>query len=360
MRFGIFSMPLHPPEKPLKQGFEEDLAWISELETKGFSEAWAGEHITSQWENYPAVEIFLAALARETKTIRLGTGVSLLPLHNPAEVALRIAFLDQLSGGRVNFGAGPGGLATDRPFLNVEVERPEYLKRFTEALDMILHIWTHEAPYTLAGEFWRIDLQAVSQDIGLGWAMPPLQKPHPPVMIPGVSFRSGSLRIAGMRGWNCLSTNFLPTCDLNGQWEAYKEGAESVGRTPDPDKWGITRDIFVADSDAEARRFMLENSPAASYDRYMFNLTKRSNNFAAFKGSQPDRPDSDINVKYLADNAWIYGSPQTVADQLNTIRDQVAPFGSLVMIAHDIEDFAPWRHSVDLLVNEVMPLIEQP
>ncbi len=359
MRLGIFSMPLHPPEKPLAQAFAEDLAWFSELEDKGFCETWAGEHITSQWENYPAVDLFLASLARETTTMRLGTGVALLPLHNPAEVALRIAFLDHLSNGRVNFGVGPGGLATDRPFLNVEVERDVYLDRFRESLDTIIKIWTLQAPYTIEGKYWRVDLPELSRDIGLGWAMPPLQKPHPPIMIPGVSYRSSSLRMAGRRGLRCLSTNFLPNNSLDGQWAEYSQGARDAGLEPDPDKWGITRDIFVADSDTEAEQFMLNCGPAAAYDRYMFDLTKRSGNFHPFKGADLDRPDSDITAKFLYDNTWIAGSPHTVAEKINTIRDQVAPFGDLVMIAHDITDFAPWRHSIDLLVNEVLPMIEQ-
>lgn len=359
MDLGIFSMPLHPPEKPLAQGFEEDLAWFAELEEKGFSELWAGEHITSQWENYPAGDLFLAALARETKTMRLGTGVALLPLHNPGAVALRIAFLDQLSGGRVNFGVGPGGLTTDRPFLDVDVDRGVYIDRFRESLEMILTIWTSEAPYDLDGKYWRVNLPAQQQEIGLGWAMPPLQKPHPPIMIPGVSYRSSSIAMAGKRGWRCLSTNFLPNDDLVGQWEAYSEGARSAGRDPDPSLWGITRDVFVADTDAEAERFMLECGPAASYTRYMFDLTKGSHNFVHFKGSNPDRPDSDITPKFLFDNTWIAGSPQTVAEKINSIRDRTAPFGQLVMIAHDIDDFAPWRHSIDLLTNQVVPLIER-
>ena len=358
MQLGIFSMPMHPPEKPLAQGFEEDLTWFAELEEKGFVELWAGEHITSQWENYPASDIFLAALARETTTLRLGTGVALLPLHNPAEVALRIAFLDQLSGGRVNFGVGPGGLATDRPFLDVEVDRPEYIDRFRESLDMIIKIWTSEAPYKLEGKYWQVHLPNIERHIGLGWAMPPLQQPHPPIMIPGVSYRSSSIKAAGQRGWRCLSTNFLPNHDLVGQWEAFAEGARDAGREPDPNLWGITRDIFVADTDAEAERFMLECGPAAAYERYMFDLTKGSNNFVHFKGSNPERPDSDIDSKFLLNNTWLVGSPQTVAEKINAIRDQTAPFGQLVMIHHDIADFAPWRHSIDLLVNEVMPLIE--
>ena len=111
MQFGYFTMPSHPPERPLKAGHEWDLQVIRWLDELGFAECWIGEHHTAPWEPHPAPDLLIAQALRETTRLRMGPGGFLLPYHHPAELANRVAMLDHLSGGRLNFGiaAGPGG-----------------------------------------------------------------------------------------------------------------------------------------------------------------------------------------------------------------------------------------------------------
>ena len=68
-----------------------------------------------------------------------------------------------------------------------------------------------------------------------------------------------------------------------------------------------------------------------------------------------DMPDSDVTVEYLIDKVWVVGSPETVSEKLQSIREQSGKFGKLLMVAHDLDDKPRWDHSVDLLVNEVVP-----
>jgi len=208
MERGIFSMPLPPREKTPSQCFKEYSDWFSVLEDKGFGELWPGEHLTCLWENYPAGDLFLTALSRHTSTMKLGTGISILPLQHPGEVALRIAFLDQLSRRRIMFGVGPGGVPSDRPFMNVTVEHDKYFGRFVESLQMILHIWKYEAPYKLEGKYWTIALPANGRDITLANPMKPYQQPHPPAALPGNSPKSKSLRVGGKNGWLPITGSF--------------------------------------------------------------------------------------------------------------------------------------------------------
>lgn len=354
MKLGIFSMPLHPPEKSPHQAFEEDIEWFSELEDRSFIEVWAGEHLTATWENYPSTDMFLTALARHTTQMKLGTGISCLPLHNPAEIALRVAFLDQLSGGRVLFGVGPGGLTTDKPFMDVDVERQEYVDRFRESLRMILHIWTNNAPYELKGKYWNVTLPDGDNDIGLASPIRTFQKPHPPIAIPGTSPRSSSIRYAGTKGWLAMSVDFLPMENIGYHWKDYCEGSEEAGLEPDLDNWSVARDIFVADTDAEAYDYARNGSMGNAYNRYMLPLLNRSNNLGSMKMTE-DMPDSDVTVEYLIDKVWVVGSPETVSEKLQSIREQSGKFGKLLMVAHDLDDKPRWDHSVDLLVNEVVP-----
>jgi alkanesulfonate monooxygenase SsuD/methylene tetrahydromethanopterin reductase-like flavin-dependent oxidoreductase (luciferase family) len=113
----------------------------------------------------------LAAAAQRTTRIRLGTAVTLLPLHSPIKIAEEAATADILSDGRLEFGVGRG-VAYQYPGYGVPLE--ESRERFEEALDFILQAWTNEL-FSFEGKHFRArDLSVVPR---------PVQSPHPPVRI---------------------------------------------------------------------------------------------------------------------------------------------------------------------------------
>src|SRR6195256_1698928 len=145
IRYGMFIMPFHPPEKPTAQCYDEDLELIVEAEELGFAEFWIGEHHTMKYENIVMPEIFIARALGETRHIRLGPAPVCLNQHHPAHVAGRLAFLDHLSKGRLNLCFGAGSVSTDQePF---GAEPKDAAAMVDEALDMILKLWAGEPPY---------------------------------------------------------------------------------------------------------------------------------------------------------------------------------------------------------------------
>ena len=134
MQLGLFTMPSHPPECSLYDGHEWDLQTLRWADELGFSEAWIGEHHVAPWEPHPSPDLLIAQSLKETTTIRLGPGGFLLPYHHPAELANRVAMLDHMAQGRLNFGVaasgllvagyapGPGSHARSRPVL-LEVQQ---------------------------------------------------------------------------------------------------------------------------------------------------------------------------------------------------------------------------------------------
>ena len=120
MKLGLFMMPMHPPAKPHAAGYDTDLETLITADNLGYDEAWIGEHFTSAWENIPAPDLIIAAALRETRRMRLGTGVSCLPNHHPVVLAHRIAQLDQMARGRFNFGIGTGGFPGDFTLFEVD------------------------------------------------------------------------------------------------------------------------------------------------------------------------------------------------------------------------------------------------
>ena len=81
----------------------------------------------------------------------------------------------------------------------------------------------------------------------------PLQKPHPPIGVAGVSKGSDTLKLAGERGFWPMSLNLNPTY-VASHWESVEMGAAKSGRTPKRSDWRLVREIFIADTDAEAMR----------------------------------------------------------------------------------------------------------
>lgn len=106
-------LPLHPPGANFTETLKADLDQIVQLDALGYSEVWIGEHFTSEWENIPAPNLLIAQAIPLTEQIRLGTGVSCIPNHDPFVLAHRIAQLDHIAEGRFNWGVGTGSFPGD-------------------------------------------------------------------------------------------------------------------------------------------------------------------------------------------------------------------------------------------------------
>src|ERR1700721_600714 len=123
LNFGIFLAPFHPGGQNPTPALERDLQLIEHLDALGFDEAWFGEHHSAGYEIIASPEVFIAAAAQRTKTIRLGTGVSSLPYHHPFMLADRLVLLDHLTRGRLMVGVGPGALPSDAFMMGIDPAR---------------------------------------------------------------------------------------------------------------------------------------------------------------------------------------------------------------------------------------------
>ena len=92
----------------------------------------------------------------QTKNIRLGPGGFLLPYHHPAELANRVAMLDHISGGRLNFGVAASGLPSDWAMFNVDGMSGVNRDMTREALEIILKLWSSTEPFDYKGKFWNV------------------------------------------------------------------------------------------------------------------------------------------------------------------------------------------------------------
>jgi len=203
MRFGLFyelqmPRPWSPgaEEKLLQQALEQ----IELADRLGFDYVWEVEHhFLEEYSHSSAPEVFLAAASQRTKRIRLGHGIVQLPpgFNHPARVAERIATLDLVSGGRVEFGTGQassqaelGGFGVDRELKHAQWE---------EALDAIVCMMTEEPFGGYEGRFFSMPPRNVVPK--------PKQKPHPPLWV--ACSRRETILLAARKGLGALSFSFV-------------------------------------------------------------------------------------------------------------------------------------------------------
>ena len=354
MELGFFTMPLHPPDADYTRGLDNDLEQIIRLDELGFREAWLGEHFTSVWENIPAPDLLLASAIHQTQNIILGTGVNCMPNHNPFMIANRIAQLDHMCHGRFHWGVGSGGFPGDFEVFGYDPKTGEQRGMTYDAIDLVLQLWQDPRPGLYDHKYWRFTVPQPDDEIGLRFHLAPYQKPHPPIGVAGVTVKSGTLALAGKRGWIPMSINIVPTRVLGSHWQAVEEGAQQAGRVADRSRWRIARDVFVADTTEEARRHALGGTMGRDFRDYFLHLLPKCKMLDLMK-TDPDMPDSDVTLDYLIDNVWVVGSPDDVTEQLQTLSEDVGGFGVLLVMGHEWEPKEPWLNSMRLLKEEVLP-----
>ncbi len=156
-----------------QQRFRDIIAQIELGDKLGFDEAWLGElHFSRSFSILADPLMVLAAAGQRTSHIRLGTAVTLLPLHNPVKIAEEAAIADILTYGRLELGCGRG--TAPLHYSGYAIPQEESRERFDEALDFILQAWTQDKVNFTGKHFQAKDLPVVPK---------PLQRPHPPIRI---------------------------------------------------------------------------------------------------------------------------------------------------------------------------------
>jgi alkanesulfonate monooxygenase SsuD/methylene tetrahydromethanopterin reductase-like flavin-dependent oxidoreductase (luciferase family) len=203
MKFGIFY------EHQLPRPWEEDsehrllkdaLDQIELADRLGYDYAWEVEHhFLEEYSHSSAPEVFLGAASQRTTRIRMGHGIVQLPFNfnHTARVAERIATLDLVSDGRVDFGTGEA--SSEAELGGFLVDRASKRAQWTEALDAVTRMMV-ETPFAgYDSEFLEMPQRNVVPK--------PLQKPHPPLWV--ACSRRDTIHLAAQKGIGALSFSFI-------------------------------------------------------------------------------------------------------------------------------------------------------
>jgi alkanesulfonate monooxygenase SsuD/methylene tetrahydromethanopterin reductase-like flavin-dependent oxidoreductase (luciferase family) len=203
MRFGIFYE--HQLPRPWAQGDEhrllkDALEQVELADRLGIDYLWEVEHhFLEEYSHSSAPEVFLGAASQRTSRIRLGHGIVQIPpaYNHPARVAERIATLDLLSGGRVEFGTGES--SSEAELGGFGIAREDKRAQWEEALDVITRMLVEEPFAGHQGKFIDVPPRNVVPK--------PLQRPHPPLWV--ACSRRETIHLAATKGIGALSFSFI-------------------------------------------------------------------------------------------------------------------------------------------------------
>jgi alkanesulfonate monooxygenase SsuD/methylene tetrahydromethanopterin reductase-like flavin-dependent oxidoreductase (luciferase family) len=203
MRFGIFyEHQLPRPWGPDSEHrlLREALEQIELADRSGIDYVWAVEHhFLEEYSHSSAPEVFLAAASQRTRRIRLGHGIvqAPSPVNHPARIAERVATLDLVSDGRVDFGTGEASSAVELGGFGVPREAKREM--WAETLDAVTRMFAEQPFAGYEGEYFSMPPRYVLPR--------PLQKPHPPLWV--ACSRRETIHLAARSGIGALSFSFV-------------------------------------------------------------------------------------------------------------------------------------------------------
>jgi alkanesulfonate monooxygenase SsuD/methylene tetrahydromethanopterin reductase-like flavin-dependent oxidoreductase (luciferase family) len=207
MKFGIFYE--HQLPRPWDNDSEhrllkEALDQVELADRLGIDYVWEVEHhFLEEYSHSSAPEVFLAAASQRTKRIRLGHGIVQLPLafNHTARIAERIATLDLVSDGRVEFGTGEA--SSEAELGGFGIDRATKRDQWNEALDAVTRMFVEEPFAGYDGRFLQMPPRNVVPK--------PLQRPHPPLWV--ACSRRETIHLAATKGIGALSFSFIEPAD---------------------------------------------------------------------------------------------------------------------------------------------------
>jgi limonene 1,2-monooxygenase len=338
LTFGAFIAPFHPVGPNPTLALERDLELVVRLDQLGFDEAWIGEHHSAGYEIIASPEIAIAVLSQRTTNIRLGTGVSSLPYHQPLILADRMVLLDHLTRGRVMFGVGPGALPSDAFMMGIAPA--DQRDRMEESLEAILALLDGSELVTRETDWFTL------RDARL--QLRPYTYPRFEVAVAAQVSPAGP-RAAGRFGLSLLSIGATTAGGfdiLGSHWVTMEERAAEFGTTVDRSRWRLVGPMHIAETEEQARRDVA------------FGLAQWVDYFerVAALPLAPATLDPDKLVDALMETGFaVVGTPEMAVAQIERLVEQSGGFGTFLLMAHEWADREATLHSYELFAREVIP-----
>ncbi len=347
MKVGIFDHVERASDRPMAQTLDERLTFAAAADAAGIYCLHIAEHHATPLNLVPVPGVYLGALARATKQMRIGPLCYLLPLYSPLRLAEEICILDQLSHGRLEIGVGRGVSPYELAYH--KVAHADSRDIFIDAFNCMTTALASEK-FSYAGKHYTY------KDVPM--ALRPLQQPMPAFWY-GSSNTTGATW-SGEHGMHFVANG--PTDYAKVNIDAYREALAKRGgaERPKPEfkggaAIGALRHIVVADTDEEARKLAKAN---VDYHVGSLNWLRKQHaqNEAQVRGLVPRGMTFE---EWEKDGMAIAGSPKTVLAEIERQADKLGLNYLLSYLFFGNLTLAQAMRSLELMRTEVMPKLEK-
>ena len=316
-------------DRPTYEQVEEAADILGRARALGFMGVYAPQH----WVAHPNIWLepipLLARMVPVTEGMKLITGIILLPMHNPVHLAEQVISIDHISNGRFVLGVGLGYRETELEATGTN--RRDRVARFEESLKLMKMLWTGEE-ISFEGRFWQVHNAKV--------AIPPVQKPHPPIWVAAQSRRA--TRRAAILADACLLGPQQGWKDVSYLAGIYKEALAEEGKTG---LLGVHRTIAIARDRETAFR---EAREAAE---------KKAGMYGGWNMQERESVDLGLSGERDLTDWAIAGSPQECAEQITrAYQEDGVRYIGLGFLNMPSEHKARLEY-LQLISEEVLPLL---
>jgi alkanesulfonate monooxygenase SsuD/methylene tetrahydromethanopterin reductase-like flavin-dependent oxidoreductase (luciferase family) len=308
---------------------EETIEQCVLADAMGFDYVWFVEHhFLTGFSMSPCPEVIFGALSRLTKRIRLGFGVVILPYHHPVRVAERVAMVDHLSQGRVDFGTGRSA-----PYeqTGMGVDPRDTREMWEESLAMVPKVW-EDGLFSWEGRFWNVPPREVRPK--------PYQKPHPPIWV--AALQPSTYHLAAQKGIGVMALSVAAPTVLAPHIKEYKENvrkATPVGKTIN-NQWLSATMAYCGEDNQAARELAAKSlktffGPDRPYLKDQVNVYEKlieswggvpehlQANFARYIKKEDGQQDAGVDLSggsaQIASAIWNQFDADTLADRGVTV-----------------------------------------
>ena len=335
MKYGLFIRgQCRADETDMKARFDELMEQVRIAESIGFSDLLSGMH----YAGYPLQQFqllpFLARAMAETEKMRIITGIILLSLHKPLDIAEQLSSLDVMSGGRLVFGSGLGYREVE--FRGFGTTQSERVPRLVENLEAIKRLWTEDHVNMKGSHFELVDTTL---------SLKPLQKPHPPLWM-GANADAAVRRAAELVDtWFINPHQRMDTIER--QLDIYKAALDEFGK-PFPDELPMMREIFVAETRDKAKEVARP---------YLEEKYKVYHQWGQDKAMPEGDDNLDLDFDELTRDRFLFGSPDEVAEQIIGYEQRLGVTHMVLGMQGVGMPQSQMLESMHLFAEEVMPKV---
>ena len=344
--FGVFHEFQRRPGQSEAEAFTTAFEQVDAAERWGLDAIWLAEIHMAPERSVCSVPMTIAsAIASRTRNIKIGTGVQVLPLCQPLRLAEDAATVDHISHGRLIFGVGRSGFP--RAYEAYGIPYGESPERFAEVLEVVKRAWTEET-FSFAGKFYNYENVCIVPK--------PYHKPHPPIRI--AANREDTFISAGRQGYAIFVGARRGTFDeVLPNVRIYREAWKAAGHSGNGAAY-LRAPVYVGDTLEQALNDPQET--LMNFYRYLGARLEESANrpgiFDTERRIEGAQRLQSLTWEEVQRGRAIVGTPEMVADNLASLRDQLGLAGILAelntggLIAHERV-----MRSMQLLCEKVQP-----